>query len=229
VHDRTEGYVLKNSKKALPHLFKLTTVLLFVALSVLSMSCSSTKVVQSWANPELVPPQRVMIFGVTQEEGLRRAYEDRLSQALTSEGFSAMPSYKVLSSEGEVEKDKLTEAVRKAGVDGVFITRLVRIAKRLDTVPVPAPVWGPPFGPWGGYYPYWPSYYYDSYRVVEREFAFIESNLYKADTSTLLMSIMTRTEDPSYSDRKVEEVVRLIVKEFRKNGLLGGVEGAISK
>ena len=203
-----------------------TRMLFFVVVSALLTSCSSTKVVQSWANPELSPPKRVMIFGVTKEEVLRRSYEDQLSQALTSEGLSAIPSYKVLPSEGEVEKDKLTEAVHKAGADAVFITRLVRVAKRLDTVPVPAPVWGPPFGPWGGYYPYWPNYYYDSYRIVEREFAFIESNLYKADSSTLLMSIMTRTEDPSYSDRKVQEVVRLVVKEFRKNGLLGGVEAA---
>lgn len=139
-----------------------------------------------------------------------------------SEGLSAMPSYKVLLSEAAVEKDKLTEAVHKGGVDAVFITRLVRLAKRLDAVPVLLPVWGPPVGPPGGYYPYWPTYPYDSYRVVEREFAFIESNLYKADTNSLLMSIMTRTEDPSYSDRKVQEFVRLIVKESREHGLLPG-------
>ncbi len=211
---------LKMSMQSLFYRSKYTRVFFFILVVAFLASCSSTKVVQSWANPDLSPPKRVMIFGVTKEEGLRRSYEDQLSQALTAEGLSAMPSYKVLPSEGEVEKEKLTEAVRKADVDGVFITRLVRVAKRLDTVPMPAPVWGPPFGPWGGYYPYWPSYYYDSYRVVEREFAFIESNLYKADTSTLLMSIMTRTEDPSYSDSKVQEVVRLIVKEFRKKGLL---------
>ncbi len=211
---------LKITMHSLSYRSEYTRAFFFIFVVAFLTSCSSTKVVQSWANPELLPPKRVMIFGVTKEEGLRRSYEDQLSQALTSEGLMAVPSYKVLPSEGEVEKDKLTEAVRKADVDGVFITRLVRVAKRLDTVPVPAPVWGPPFGPWGGYYPYWPSYYYDSYRVVEREFAFIESNLYKADTSTLLMSIMTRTEDPSYSDRKVQEVVHLIVKEFRNKGLL---------
>jgi hypothetical protein len=162
-----------------------------------------------------------MIFGVTKEEGLRRSYEDQLSQALITEGLDAVPSYKVLGNEGEVEKEKLVEAVRKADADAVFITRLVRIDKRLDTVPVPSPVWGPPFGPWGGYYsPYWPTYYYDSYRVVEREFAFVESNLYKSDSSTLLMSIMTRTESPSESAGKIQEFVRSIVKEFRKNGLL---------
>jgi hypothetical protein len=203
------------------HRLRISSALFSIAIMSTVMGCSSTKVVQSWANPDISPPKRVMVFGVTKEEGLRRSYEDQLSQALTSEGLSAIPSYEVLQSEGEVDKDKLTEAVRKAGVDAVFITRLVRLAKRLDTVPVPSPVWGPPFGPWGGYYsPYWPTYYYDSYRVVEREFAFIESNLYKSDTSTLLMSIMTRTEDPSESGRKVHEVVRLIVREFRKNGVL---------
>lgn len=196
-------------------------VFALVVMAGLLSGCSTTKVVQSWANPDISTPKRVMIFGVTKEEGLRRSYEDELSQALIAEGLDAVPSYRVLGNEGEVEKDKLTEAVRKADADAVFITRLVRIDKRLDTVPVPTPMWGPPFGAWGGYYsPYWPTYYYDSYRVVEREFAFVESNLYKSDTSTLLMSIMTRTESPSDSGGKIQEFVRSIVKEFRKNGLL---------
>ena len=162
-----------------------------------------------------------MVFGVTKEEGLRRFYEDRLSQALTREGLQAVPSYDVLKAEGEVEQRKVAETVSKAGADGVFITRLVRLTKRLDTVPVPGPVWGPPFGPYGGFYsPYWPTYYYDSYRVVEREFAYVESNLYATDSSELLMSILTRTQDPNYSEQQVVELVDLIVKEFRKNGLL---------
>jgi hypothetical protein len=164
-----------------------------------------------------------MVFGVTTEEATRRSYEDTLSRALVSEGISAVPSYDILKSEGEVDKEHVIKAVKQAGADGVFITRLVKLTKRLDSVPNPGPIWGAPFWPYGGFYgPYWPGYYYDSYRVVEREFAFIESNLYKTDTSELLMSIMTRTEDPYYSESKVREVVKLIVDEFRKYGLLDG-------
>jgi hypothetical protein len=82
-------------------------------------------------------------------------------------------------------------------------------------------MWGPPFGPYSGFYsPYWPTYYYDSYRLIEREFAYVESNLYATDSSELLMSIMTRTQDPNYSERQVQELVDLIVAEFVRNGLL---------
>jgi len=196
-------------------------LLVSLFLLCLLIACSSSRVVQSWANPEFQRPSKIMIFGVTTEEAIRRAYEDSLSQALTKEGLAAVPSYDVLHSEGEADKEHVMDVVKRAGADGVFITRLVRLAKRIDTVPSAGPMWGPPFGRFGGFYaPYWPGYYYDSYRVVEREFAFIESNLYKTDNSQLLMSIMTRTEDPYYSNDKVKEVVELIVKEFRKNGAL---------
>jgi hypothetical protein len=195
-------------------------VLGIVVVALLS-ACAASRVVQSWVRPDVKTPSKVMVFGVTKEEGLRRFYEDRLSQALTREGLQAVPSYDILKAEGEVEQRKVAETVSKAGADGVFITRLVRLTKRLDTVPVPGPVWGPPFGPYGGFYsPYWPTYYYDSYRVVEREFAYVESNLYATDSSELLMSILTRTQDPNYSEQQVVELVDLIVKEFRKNGLL---------
>jgi hypothetical protein len=162
-----------------------------------------------------------MIFGVTPEEGVRRFYEDRLSQLLTQRGLLAQPSYDVLRVAGEVEQKKVSEEVRKSGADGVFITRLVRLTKQIDTVAAPGSMWGPPFGPYSGFYsPYWPTYYYDSYRLIEREFAYVESNLYATDSSELLMSIMTRTQDPNYSERQVQELVDLIVAEFVRNGLL---------
>lgn len=165
----------------------------------------------------------MVIFGVTKQESLRRSYEDYLSQALSSEGLQAVPSYTILEEEGEVDKGKVEQVVRKAGADGVFITRLVRLTKELESVPTPTPMWGPSFGGWGGgfYGPYWSGYYYDSYRLVERDFAYIESNLYDVKNNTLLLSILTRTVEPNYSEPQVRQLVQLIVKEFRKQGLLG--------
>jgi hypothetical protein len=162
-----------------------------------------------------------MIFGVTAEEGVRRFYEDRLSRVLTQRGLPAQPSYDILRVAGEVEQKKVVDEVRKSGADGVFITRLVRLTKQLDTVAAPGPLWGAPFGAHPGFYsPYWPTYYYDSYRIIEREFAYVESNLYATDSSELLMSIMTRTQNPNYSEQQVDELIDLIVREFSRNGLL---------
>jgi hypothetical protein len=162
-----------------------------------------------------------MVFGVTREESIRRTYEDTLSAALTAQGLPAKPSYNITKAQGEVAPEEAVTAVRKAGVDSVLITRLVRLAKEVELVPDISP--GPAFGYWGMdpfYSPLWPSYYYNSYRLIEHEAAYIESNLYKADSSALLLSILTRTEDPTYSTRQIQGLVKVITDQFRRAGFL---------
>lgn len=75
--------------------------------------------------------------------------------------------------------------------------------------------WRDPF-----YSPFWPSYYYNAYRLIERELAYVESNLYRADSSTMLMSVLTRTEDPNYSPRQIEGLADLLVQELRRATLV---------
>lgn len=162
-----------------------------------------------------------MVFGVTKEETVRRTYEDAISSALSAQGLPTTPSYNVIKVHGEVKPEEAAEAVRRAGADAVLITRLVRLTKDIQIAPDISP--GPPFGYGAGdpfYSPFWPSYYYNSYRLIERELAYVESNLYKADSSALLMSVLTGTEDPNYSPRQIQELTGLIVEEFRKADLL---------
>jgi hypothetical protein len=200
---------------------KLQRSICAVVLPLSVAACAASSVIQSWVNPETLKPASVMIFGVTKQEALRRNYEDTLARLLNAEGLRTQTSYQLFDTEGEVQKDKVLEAARKAGVDSVFITRLVRLAKEVDVVPQPSPAWQLGYAPWGAYYgPYWPTYYADSYRIIERELAYIESNLYQAQTSALIMSVLTRTEEPNYGSRQTEELARLIVNEFRKKGLL---------
>jgi hypothetical protein len=162
-----------------------------------------------------------MVFGVTKEEAVRRTYEDTASSALSAQGLPTTPSYNVIKVRGEVTPEEAAEAVRRAGVDAVLITRLVRLTKDVQIAPDISPA--PPFGYGAGdpfYSPFWPSYYYNSYRLIERELAYVESNLYKADSSALRISVLTRTEDPNYSPRQIKELTDLIVREFRRANLL---------
>ena len=200
-------------------------VLYSAALLLCVAGCATSSVIQSWANPQTQKPKSVLIFGVTKQEALRRNYEDTLARLLTAEGLEARASYNLLQTEGEVHTEKVLDAVRKVGVDSVFITRLVRLTKEVDVVQEPTPAWQLGYAPWGAYYnPYWPTYYADSYRLIERELAYIESNLYQAQTSALIMSVLTRTEDPNYGIGQVDELAHLIVEEFRQNGFLRGLK-----
>lgn len=205
--------------------------LLVVLCLVVLTACSATHTVHSWVNPRIPPIHKVVVFGVSKEEGSRRLFEDTMSQALVAGGVAAVPSYAVLRNgaefmkSGELSQDERERAVQASGADAVLITRLVRLAHRLDSVPVPAPapmwggVWGWP-GPYGAYGAYWPGYYYDSYRVIEREFAFIETNLMHAQSGELLLSIMTRTDDPSYTTGQVQGLVATLSRELGRAGVL---------
>ena len=201
---------------------KLRTLPLLLGSLVVIVACSTTSMVQSWKNPRAIRPTSVMVFGVTQKESVRRTYEDSVSSILSTEGLPTTPSYDVIEAPGEVTPKEAMEAVRKAGVDAVLITRLVRLSKEVEVAPdiSAAPPFG--YGPIGGpyYSPLWPSYYYSSYRLIEHEAAYIESNLYKADSSALLISVLTRTEDPNYSTRQTHEIARVISDEFRRAGFI---------
>jgi hypothetical protein len=199
--------------------FKALLVLL-VPLCIIT-ACSTTRVAQSWFNPDAQKPTSIIVFGITREESLRRTYEDALSAKLSAEGIPTLPSYNAIETGGEVSPEEAVAAVRRAGADAVLITRLVRLTKELEVVPDIST--GPP--PWYGgmdpfYSPLWPSYYYNSYRLIEHEAAYIESNLYNANSSALLASILTRTEDPTYSVRQTQELVTTVTEELRRGRFL---------
>ncbi len=193
---------------------------LLVPLFVVA-ACSTTRIARSWINPRAVRPTSVMVFGVTHEESVRRGYEDAVSLKLSAGGLPTTPSYDVIKNQGEVTPEEAITAVRRARVDAVLITRHVRLEREIQVAPDISAT--PPFayrgmGPF--YSPPWPSYYSNSYRLIEHEAAYIESNLYKADSSALLISILTRTEDPTYSIRQTEELATLVTGEIIRAGFL---------
>ena len=214
-------------------------VILMVWCVVGLSACSATRVVHSWVNPQLPHLTKIMVVGVSKGEGMRRLYEDRMSALLSERGVAAVPSYSVLptigvphgelAKQGEVPAEDIERAAVQCGADGVLITRMVRLAHRLDTIPAPAPLWAPGWGPgwaWNGAYgPFWAGYSYDSYRVIEREFAFVETNLTVARGGELLVSVMTRTDDPTYSADQVQGLVESIAQELQTAGVLRADQG----
>lgn len=67
-------------------------------------------------------PKSVMVVAVTYDKVLRRVYEDTMAARLASRGVKAVVTYDLLPG-SRVEEGVLREAVAKAGVDAVLITR----------------------------------------------------------------------------------------------------------
>jgi hypothetical protein len=200
-----------------PRRFCVALVLIFVVTG-----CSSTKLVSQWGNPQYVGArfERLLVIGVSRSPGLRRTFEDRFAARLQSEGVDAVPSYLLISEDGQVDEARLQEAVKKAKADGVLITRLVRVETRTETTPgyyAPAPAVGFNFYPW--YSAAWLGYY-EPPRVYQYDVYISETSLYDLRQNQLVWSGIVQTRAPRNIDQGIQRYVDTVIKALRKEGVL---------
>jgi hypothetical protein len=111
---------------------------LYLIAAVLGIaSCSSTQVVNQWSNPAYTSPsfKKIIVIGVTKQNAIRRTFEDEFSAQLKAAGVDAVPSYLYISQDDPVGEAALKQAIKKAGADGVLITRLVRVQQKTEIAP----------------------------------------------------------------------------------------------
>src|SRR3954463_7021138 len=90
-------------------------------------ACASTDLTNKWKNPEYSGNSisKVLIVGIADHPGVRRAFEDTFVQALAKLGVQAVASYSVVPSRGRISDEELVKAVEQTEANGVLITRLV--------------------------------------------------------------------------------------------------------
>jgi len=107
----------------------------FAALALVA-GCATSQLVSQQANPDYVGKhfKSVMVVAVTQDDLVRRTFEDRMVAQLAKRGTKGIPSYAVVS-RGQVEEAELRQAVARSGAEGVIVTRVTRIDRSSGTVP----------------------------------------------------------------------------------------------
>ncbi|RDY58676.1 hypothetical protein [Flagellimonas nanhaiensis] len=107
-------------------------------LFLLLMSCSSTKLVSTWKNPEIVlfDAYKVLVVGMAQDENVRVDFETRLVQKFSDNGVEAMRSIDLFDVEftsSEKSEDELTEVEQQLldkGFDAILFTKVVGTENR---------------------------------------------------------------------------------------------------
>jgi len=115
-------------------------------LAVLMTACATTTgpVSSVWTQPGQTPKQyqRLVVFGVTNNPRVRRAYEDQFVKQLRLLGVEATAGHELVSDRRLGRLARLTEGYARVKADGVIITHLIadespdaRPAARIDAVP----------------------------------------------------------------------------------------------
>jgi hypothetical protein len=162
-------------------------------VATIAWGCVSTRLVNTWQDPRYSGPPlaRIMVIDVTKQAGIRRTFEDEFVRQLDAKGVRAVASYTLIPEDGAVPKERLADAVKESGVQGVLITRLVRVETQTQIYaggPYPAPYYG-----FYGYYSWAWVGYYDPPQIYTYDVVVAETNLFEASNDTLIWSGTTET------------------------------------
>jgi hypothetical protein len=181
-------------------------------------ACAAAKPVNEWRDQSYSGRMdRILIIGVTAQNERRRAFETAFVNALQARGINATPSYKLLTSSLQLNREVVEEAIRGSNIGGVLVTRLAGIRE--------AEVFRQPSGtdPEGDYFSQYniirretTSAYYDEHRVLT-----LETSLYDTSSGDLVWRMQSEAIDASRPRDVIEAQVELTIRTLLRRGLIG--------
>jgi hypothetical protein len=196
---------------------------------VMPAAGKSSKLVMSWKSPAYVHAKafsRVLALGLSDKAAVRADFEDALAAQLAETGLETLPGNTILlRPEGsQVDLQYLRTQVRENKIDAVVVSRLIKVDNTVTYVPgtvyVPPPL--PYYGTFYGYYgAVYPAVYTPGYLKKEKKVR-IETNLYviSSGEGELVWTGITDTFNPSNMDKAIDRLVKLVVKQMQRDGVL---------
>lgn len=176
-------------------------------------ACSSyTRLVDTWKDPatQQLRFQKVLAIAIFKDPSLRQTVEDDLARRIPG----ATPSYQVLA-EGDLQDVPAAKAkVAAQAFDGAVVLRVANRENRMSYVP------GPGVNTFWGYYDAgWPTVYNPGY-LVEDDIVTIETTVYDIGRDKLVWSSHSESTNPSSVASLVDDVVKSVAKEMKRQKLI---------
>jgi hypothetical protein len=198
--------------------------LLSLAALALAACASQPRIVQQWSDPafEAHGFRRVLVLGVTKDATLRRVFEDEFSASLRARGIEAIQAYTLVPEDGQADRPRIEQAVRATRADAVILTRVLRVERRTELVPMaPMPAhpgfWGGYGAAWGG--PLWPGYAQPP-MVIQFDEVYVESQLWDVKTDRMVWSAVTEVFAPTNPREDSVSYSRVILDALAARGLI---------
>jgi hypothetical protein len=190
-------------------------------IGLLVAGCSTTTpIVSEWRNPTYASASfsRIMIGGLGGDASTRRNFEDEFIVQLRAAGADGLASYRYVPEGSDADENRLREAARKAGVDALILTRLVRVEEMTQysgsfAPPISFGVFGSNVGAsWSGLGGA-PS----AYRVNEYT---VETALHDVAKNEVVWSGTTKTSETDGGRTAIKSAVEAVVKSLAEKNLL---------
>jgi hypothetical protein len=114
------------------------SLLCIIVVSLALSGCSTvTPIVSEWRNPAYASGsfKRIMVGGLGGETSIRRNFEDEFLAQFRAAGIDALPSYRYMAEDENLDETKLKHAAQKAGADAVLFARSVQVEQKTQLGP----------------------------------------------------------------------------------------------
>ena len=201
------------------YLHRILALAVLTSIGLLLAACASTTISNSWTSPDYKGPplKKLMVVAVSKQPATRRTFEDEFVKELKAAGVDAVASYNFIPEDGQAEEARVTQAVKESGVQGVLITRFVRVDVNAQYTPAYAGMMG--MGYPAGYAGAW-SGYHDPPMVNQPDTLVLETSLYGVDESHLLWSGTTETFAPTNVKQEMQGFAKVIIGALKKRKLI---------
>jgi hypothetical protein len=203
-------------------------VLSIFLFALAAASGKSIKMVTSWLNPKYQGQtfHKVLVIGVAQDLEVRADFEDEMAAQIARPGMQTIPGNQILlrpDPKAKLDLVYLREQIRANQIDAVVVSRLLRIDKKVTTIPsstyiAPFPYYYSFYGYLGAVYPV---VYDPGYTEVNTTVA-VETNVYAtvAPDGELVWTGASDSFNPKSAKKVADDLVKLVPKQMEKDGLL---------
>jgi hypothetical protein len=203
-------------------------IFVFLALGLL-VSCSSTKVVDTWKDPSTTLSRqnikKILFIALVKDEQTRRIVEDKLVSLSKGKGVASYTFLKDANLD-KSEKANLTGQLKVDGFDLIVIMHLQDVKTETNYVAgsSAAPMNGyygmsGYGGYWGGYNYAAPMYYNSGFYTTDKKYI-VGTDVYTVQPDKLVWSGVTSSFNPSDVKTATREIAEAVIKEMEKDGFL---------
>ena len=168
---------------------------------------------------------RVLVIGMSNNPAIRSDFEDAMAAALTRDGVEGIAGNTILlrPDSANLDMDYLKAQIREHKIEAVLVSRLVKDEKSVTYIP--GQVYTVPYAYYNTFYGYYPVAYRQVYTpdYLRRDRTVrVETNLYATATpeGEMVWTGLSDTFNPGAAKKEIDSLVKLVVKELEKEGIL---------
>jgi hypothetical protein len=191
----------------------------WIFAAMLVAACATTQLKDTWKDPAFTGPplKKIFVVGVSKSDANRRVFEDGFARALTASGSNGVASYATLSEGGpEVTHEQVNAAMKRAGADGVLVTRLLRARRDVSV----SPGFAQPGFYGRGFRGYYGGAYMATPDVNVYDVLTIESTLWNMQTDKPVWSGTSEVTEPKNVAAATEELAKILITKMKADGVI---------